>query len=364
MPTFKEIEAELKATGALGQPGQKGLNLIATPGGAILRNLNKNGEPIRFNKAQIAYLTERFPELTDVLTRNMETMRRVQGLRSRLTTFFGGGGLSDAAKATDAKSLGLTEAEKAFLDKLPERKFAYFESLDPDRPLPANLADIKSASPETLPRAFTRVELSDPPIRTIFQVEFDVGGFRTDEAVISYVVSKEEMDQLAAKKTFAKDIRGVPVKKLKVFYYDVNKRLTGATLLKHHLKTLDTLKATATKFMSTFQPKIDGAVTFSSKEVYLDSMHASLDGLESGKPALASVGRQASGAGEAIDKATTAVIRMNAVTKNGVTDFVPEFEMRGMKGLRVLSPEQLDDFVRRLGTIGSELLDIAKKAAK
>lgn len=364
MPTFKEIEDELKATGALSTPGQKGLNLIRTPGGAILRNLNKNGEPIRFNKAQIAYLTERFPELTDVLTRNMETMRRVQGLRSRLSTFFGKSVIPDEIKAKDAKSLGLTEAEKAFLDKLPERKFAYFESLDPQRPLPAKLTDISSIHPDQLPRSFTRVELTDPPIRTIFQVEFDVGGFRTDEAVISYVVSSKEMELLAKGKTFASDIRGVAVKNLKVFYFDVNKRLTGSSLLKHHLKTLDTLKATATKFMSTFQAKIEGAVTFSSKEVYLDSMHASLDGLESGKPALASVGRQASGAGEAIDKATTAVIRMNAVTKNGLTDFVPEFEMRGMKGLRVLSPEQLDAFVRRLATIGSELLDVAKKSAK
>jgi hypothetical protein len=364
MPTFAEIEAELKAAGVLSQPGQKGLNLVQTPGGAILRNLNKNGEPIRFNKTQIAYLMARFPELTDVLTRNMETMRRVQGLRARLDMFFGKSVLSDEVKAMDAKSLGLTEAEKAFLDKLPERKFGYFESLDPTRPLPANLADIHSTDPATLPRSFTRVELTDPPIRTIFQVEFDVGGFRTDEAVISYVVSKEEMDQLAAKKTFAKDIRGVPVRKLKIFYYDVNKRLTGATLLKHHLKTLDTLKATATRFMTTFEVKIVGAVTFASKEVYLDAMHAQL-GLEGGKPATASVGRQASGAGEAIDKATTAVVRMEPVMKGGaVVDFVPEFEARGMKGLRVLSSEQVDDFVRRLGTIGSELLDIAKKAAK
>lgn len=363
MPTFAEIEAELKAAGVLSQPGQKGLNLAKTPGGAILRNLNKNGEPIRFNKAQIAYLMARFPELTDVLTRNMETMRRVQGLRARLDTFFGKSLISDEAKAKDAKSLGLTEAEKAFLDKLPERKFAYFESLDPTRPLPAKLTDISSVHPDQLPRAFTRVELSNPPIRTIFQVEFDVGGFRTDEAVISYVVSKEEMAQLEAGKSFAKDIRGVAVKHLKVFYYDVNKRLTGSALLKHHLKTLDTLKATATRFMTTFKVQIIGPVTFASKEVYLHAMHAQLD--LTGKDATASVGRQASGAGEAIDKATTAVIRMEPVMKGGaVVDFVPEFEARGMKGLRLLSPEQVDEFARRLGRIGSELLDIARKAAK
>jgi hypothetical protein len=369
MPTFEEIEKELKAAGALSQNGQKGLTLTRTPGGAILRNVNKAGEPIRFNKAQIAYLTARFPELTDVLTRNMETMRRVQGLRSRLTNFLGVSGVPAAAKSMDAKSLGLTDAEKTFLDKLPERQFSYFESLDsdPNRKLPANLAEIKASSPETLPRAFTRVDMTDPkkPIRTIFQIEFDVGGFRTDEAVISYVVSSEEMNELSKGKSFAKDIRGIKAKDLKVFYFDVNKRLTGSALLAHHTKTLNTLKATATRFLTSFDIKVVGKLTFASKEVYLDSVHANLEGLQSGKPTKASLGRQASGAGEAIEKATTAIVTMEPIMQGGVPiDFKPTFEARGMKGLQALSPQQVDDFVRHLGRIGDELLVIVRNAAK
>lgn len=367
MPTFDEIKDMLSKAGMLSQPGQNGLSLTRTPGGAILRNVNKTGEPIRFNKTQIAYLSDKFPELTDVLTRNMETMRRVQGLRSRLASFLGGAGISEEAKAMDAKSLGLTEAQKAFLDKLPGSKFAYFESLDPTRSLPASLADIKASDPEKLPRAFTRVDMSDPknPIRTIFQIEFDVGGFRTDEAVITYRVSPEEMQQLAKGKSFAKDIRGFKVENLKVFYFDVNKRLTGSALLAHHTKTLNTLKATATRFMSSFDAKVVGKLTFASKEVYLDSLHASLDDLKPDKPAKVSLGRQVSGTGEAIEKATTATITMEPVMKNGIpVDFRPAFEARGMKGLQALSPQQVDEFVRHLGRIGDELLAVAKKAAQ
>jgi hypothetical protein len=211
MPTFAQLQSDLQAAGWLfvpgqgGAPGKAGILLKQTAKGAILQKLNAKGDPIRFSKTQIQWLVGQFPELTDVLSRNMETMRRVQGLKSRLQTFMGGSFQPTGKEAPEAfdpatgKAQPMTAAEKAFVENLPGRKYMYLESLDdPSRPLPKSLSDLKISEPEKLPRSFTVVDVTDPknPVRLIFQIEFDTGGLRTDEAFIRYKVSPEEMNIL------------------------------------------------------------------------------------------------------------------------------------------------------------------------
>src|SRR5688572_25647264 len=140
MPTFAQLQSDLQAAGWLfvpgqgGAPGKAGILLKQTAKGAILQKLNAKGDPIRFSKTPIQWLVGQFPELTDVLSRNMETMRRVQGLKSRLQTFMGGSFQPTGKEAPEAfdpatgKAQPMTAAEKAFVENLPGRKYMYLES--------------------------------------------------------------------------------------------------------------------------------------------------------------------------------------------------------------------------------------------
>jgi hypothetical protein len=375
MPTFAQLQSDLQSFGWVyvagqhGSPGKAGILLKQTPKGAILQNLNMNGEPIRFGTQQIQWLVLQFPELTDVLSRNMETMRRVQGLKSRLQTFMAGTfqptgkETPETADAATGKQRSMTAAEKAFVENLPQRKYMYLESLDtdPNRALPKSLSDLKISEPEKLPRSFTVVDATDPknPVRLIFQIEFDTGGFRTDEAFIRYKVSSNEMNILQQQgKTFLNDVRKVPATDVRVFYSDVNKQIFGETLLDHHRKTLETLKSTAQRFFDQFELKATGPVDFATKEVYLKAHQVSVtDGQ-------ASVGRATAAESiEAIDKVTTTSVRVEPFIKNGVTNFTSHYEARGMQALRGLTDAQIDDFLKQLAKIGDDLLDIVKKAA-
>jgi hypothetical protein len=363
--TFDEIMHELEAAGALFKEGKGGLWVTKTANGAIIQNLNKDAKPVRFSQAQIDWLVQRFPYLADTLSRNMETMRRVQGLRSRLAAFLGGSFLPAGSASSPPldEAAKLAETEKKFLGSLPSRKYAYLESLDPDltRKMPASLEEVQKLSvqnPEKLPRNFTVVDVTDPkkPVRHIFQIEFDTGGLRTDEAMISYTVSPKEMDLLQKGETFKTHIRGVEAENLRVFYSDINKPIQGETLFKHHQKTLDTLSSVAKKFFTDFEIKLIGPGTFISKEVYLQPMQATITG------STATIGRAAEASAlEAIDKATTTCVKFEPATVAGELRLIPQFEARGMAALRHLPEHQLQQFILRLGKIGDELAAVIKK---
>lgn len=361
MVTYAELEAEADKLKQLAKDGKNGLLFKKTPTGVILRNMNARGEPIRFNAIQIAFLWERFPEIRDALTRNMETMRRVQGVKARLARIIGNG---PGGKGSSTVPAELLPAGLPPLPAAPKTVYEFAESLDPDRPIPANLSDLNAADPARLPTFYTYVDMTNPekPVRVIFQTEFNVLNNRTDEAVIRYTVGADELKELKAGKRLSTDLKGFTVSNMKVFYFDLNGLLSGQRLLDHHKKTLTTLQNATLKFLNDFEVKVAGDVTFSSKEVYLASHHANITDLGQ-KGIRASLGREAVGAEEAIDKATTVTFRTRVVEKNGVPVVeMLQSEMMGMKRLRGLSPQQIENFVTHLGKVGDTLLNALKKS--
>jgi hypothetical protein len=371
MPTFEDLVEELDNAGALFQPGKGGIWVTKTTHGAVLQNFNKEMKPVRFSNGQANWLVSRFPELTDTMTRNMETMRRVQGLKSRIAVFMGafidfsnpGSPLTYDPVTKSARPM--TATEKKFVESLPPRQYAYLESLD-GRSMPATLQELDQLSvknPEALPRAFTVVDITDPhnPVRLIFQVEFDVSGLRTDEAFIRYKVSPEEMALLQQPgKTFATDVRKVAATDVQIFYSDTNKHIYGEQLLEHHIKTLETLEAVAKKFFHDYAIVPVNAVLFSCKEIHMESVAALVEnGLAKlvrpmGKPGL-----------EAADKVTTTVVRAEPVIDQAskqVMDVIPHVETKAMATLRNLDAHQVAVYMQRLSAIAENLKDIAKKA--
>lgn len=383
MPTFAELNkilAEKKLL--LVKDGQDkiikgGIALIQTETGAIIQNLSKKGNPIRFSNEQIFLLIELFPSLTGLLTRNMETMRRVQGLRARLSSYLGWApkydGTGPPPITYDANVQGpelgptreATQKEIDFVKNLSSQEYAYFESLDPDpkRVVPKDAKELSTLHPDKIPRAFTVVDITnkDKPIRKIFLIELDVGGMRPDEATFTYEVSKAELTKLKAGMSFKTDIRGMAVKNLRVFVSDINKPLSGSQLLGHHIKTIETLSAVSKWFIKQYACSIINDVTLAWREIYLGAMEIESRGTAATLRRNTPDSRAAT---SAADKMTTGVVEMTPTKTSNGTALVLKKDVKLMSALTNAGPELVAKYEKKLTNIIAELEALVGKAIK
>lgn len=183
----------------------------------------------------------------------VESLRRRQGLASRMRSFLG-----------DQAAIG-------------------FEVLDPDTgrhldmdPIMFNPVAVEGAKAEQLPRAYTYIRSEPKPAtRFIFFTEFDFGGIRPDEVIVSYPVSDEEVELIREGKRFSDlDATMKKPQSLKIHVGDFNREIAGETLVEHFSKTMRGLVAALEHATTVLGIEPTGSVVGTTTDSFVGAVEA------------------------------------------------------------------------------------------
>lgn len=239
--------------------------------GVILQYLDKDGLPRRVPKALREWFIADI--VSDLSPRQIERMFGVtESLRQRMGLY-----------------AHLKPEKRAELDALTTdaqgsapRRIAH-ESLDPERPLPADRSTLHELPTDRLPRRYTLVAMTpDPPRRFVYQTEFSLKigqhTFRPDEVVLSYQMTQAEIDLVKNGVAFDDIKRTHPhaldgVKDFDLHVWDNNADLTGQRAADHVKKAARYLSAALQHTLEDLglRPQGMGRVRFT--DIFQDPAH-------------------------------------------------------------------------------------------